>query len=849
MNGRKLDVYGNWKNIGGIMVNESKQPVTFINLEKDSVNQIKSSGIEFRDVIFFGPGTHMVTDDMKANSLTIETTGILNGGESKIMLKGNWTNKGTFKYDKSTVSFEGTENQQIISSNPENFNNLEVNNNKELLFDNRAGNSIHVHNTLIFNKGIINAEGNGRFVQVDSTVEQAGDGRVFGTMRFFVKPGNSMQLLFAVGSRYEYRPATINFEGTGGTPGYIEVMTEEVNQNFFNSNGGSGIDWNKSIQIKWDINVPQGSTFGLGNRKYTAQLGWTESDLTAFANPMKFNIMRLTNSVWYKTTVTERNNYYTRANNLDGFGSYITGEPVNTEIKTYYSRADGFWFNPSSWSTAGFDGAAATSAPSATDNVIIGNGKSVSLDNNVTVGESVSIIVSGGDNAGTLDCRKFTISGDGAFNLQDNATLIIGSPEGISKSAATGNIRTLSRDFNETGTTKSNFVYSSDQPQHTGDGLPAEVNNLTIKLNEITLDNSVVVNNKLHVESGSLINYAGTADLTVAGDFVTKPGSGFDIGSGKIIFTGTKDQIFNIAGSKIKTGKVVIDKESGAVILENDDLYISKALELNSGVLNARLNNKIVALTNDVAVSIVNGFIDGKVMRFFSSSFNQPFQYPIGVETSFTPVTFDASDMAGNQGYIGAISQKGNHPNFASSNLHPEKLIARYWTISAEAGINQQNIFYDLTINYLPSDLPAGADFNKLLVKAFYDNAWHTATVSARENGSISITGLEKLNADFIIGEDINQGIEDINEIENIVVYPLPAYDKAYIGFYTDKSGSALVSIYNLLGVKISESIIGELIQGWNTIPISLTEINTGSYIYRLTVNGKDYMGSIIKTK
>lgn len=849
MNGRKLDVYGNWTNTGAGFINSTKQPVGFYNLEKDSVNYIKSTGMEFSDIVFNGPGIYKISDDIKANSLTIESNGVFNGASGTVRLKGNWANKGTFIPEQSTVSFEGESNQSITCSTPEKFNNLAVNNNKEVLFDDIAGNSIHVQSTLIFNKGLINADGNGRFVRVDSGVVQSGDGRVWGPLRMYVKPGSSKQLLFAVGSKYEYRPAMLTFEGTGGTAGYIEVYSEEVNQNFFNSNGGSGLVWDKSIQLKWDITIPQGSTFGLGSRKFNTQLGWTESDLTAFANPMKFNMMRLTNGVWYKANVVERNNYFTRATMLDGFGSFITGEPLNTDITTYYSRSDGFWFNPSTWSTTGFDGTAATSAPTQEDNVLIGNGKTVTLDNNVTVGESVSVIVYGGENPGSLDCRKFSISGEGAFNLQDNSTLIIGSPDGISKSAATGNIRTKTRNFNESGTVKSNFIYSSDEPQHTGDGLPPEIKDFTVKQNEITLDYSIKVNNKLLIESGSLVNSAGTSNLTIAGDFITKSGSTLDLGNGEIIFTGSKEQILSIADDKIKSNKVKIDKESGLVIVENDNFIVNKNLDLKSGVINVRLNNKHVALPKDAVALSDKGLVDGKVIKFFNSSFNEPFTYPIGEGTDYTPVLLDVNDMSGNQGYIGAISQKGVHPNMATSGLKPDKSIARIWKISAESDFEQSKIYYDMTISYLPADLPAGTDFNKLQVKSFSGSQWHPVTVTTRELGSISVTGLENPDAEYIIGEDGGTGIGDIHISGNVIAYPMPANDRVYISFYAETPEFAVIKIYDLLGVEISKVTAEELTRGMNIIPVSMSEFNAGSYFYKLTVNGKDYMGSIIKTK
>lgn len=849
MNGRRLDVYGNWVNYGATLINNSKLPVNFFNTKKDTANYIKSSNLEFYDIVFNGQGGFTIKDDLTANNITIENNTTLLGSDYFVKVKGNWINNGSFEPEKSTVSFEGSADQQIIKTTPEKFYNLKINNNKELLFSDKTGSNIQVMNLLTFNKGVINADGNGRYVSVDSNVVQLGDGRVFGTLRIKVKPGTTQPLLFAVGSKYEYRPAIVKFDGTGGTAGYVETNVQEVNQNFFNGNGGSGLVWDKAIQMKWDIMIPQGGTFGLGNRNFSVQLGWTESDLTAFSNPIKFNMMRLSNGVWYKTNVSERNNYYTKAILLDGFGSFITGEPEASNTMTYYSRDDGFWNNPSTWSTSGYTGSASASIPTKFDNVMIGNGKTVTLNSDVIVDATASITVNGGTNSGTLDCRKFIISGEGSFNLQDNATLIIGSPDGISKSGDSGNVRTGTRNFNETGTAKSNFIYSSDEPQHTGSGLPPEIKELTIKLNEITLDNSLKVNNKILLESGSFVNTGGTSNLTIAGDFLTKSGASFDIGSGGIIFTGTKEQVFDISDSRIKSNHLVIDKESGIVIVETDDLFVYELLELKSGVINTRMNNKYIGIPNDAVIQLDKGYVDGKVSKFFNPNFNEPFTFPIGEGSDYTPVLLDINDMSGQQGFISAISVKGAHPNLAASGLNLSKTINRYWSLSADANFGQNNIFFDMTINYSPADLPSGTDFNKLQVKSYFDNQWHPVTVTSRQLGTISLTGLEKINADYIIGEEENQGIDDIYDIDNLIAYPMPAKDKVYISFTIDKPAFAELKLYDNKGVELCKVLAEELSMGKNVIPVYVGKYSAGSYFYILTVNNRTYNGSIIKVK
>lgn len=62
-------------------------------------------------------------------------------------------------------------------------------------------------------------------------------------------------------------------------------------------------------------------------------------------------------------------------------------------------------------------------------------------------------------------CEQVVIRGDGEFNLNKNATLAIGHPEGIYSKGAKGNIQTAKRVFNSGATY---YYYTGSHPQETG---------------------------------------------------------------------------------------------------------------------------------------------------------------------------------------------------------------------------------------------------------------------------------------------------------------------------------------------------------------------------------------------
>ena len=131
----------------------------------------------------------------------------------------------------------------------------------------------------------------------------------------------------------------------------------------------------------------------------------------------------------------------------------------------------------------------------------VNSGKSLTMNNNLTVGSSQTFTVNG-----TLNCGANVLSGAGAFALNSGGTLGIGSALGITSSGSTGNIQNTTRSFN----TAANYTYNGSASQAVGNGLPATVNNLTIANtgssgnNTVTLAQNTAVNGTFSTTSGTL---------------------------------------------------------------------------------------------------------------------------------------------------------------------------------------------------------------------------------------------------------------------------------------------------------------------------------------------------------
>jgi hypothetical protein len=144
------------------------------------------------------------------------TTGILDASSNSLSVGGNWLNTGSFNPGTGTVTFNGTY-QTLTNANGEQFNNLEVANNTNLVLNNNA----IAANTLKFTSGTVTS-GINKLI-VGSGISSPGNlqytsGRVIGYLeRWITGTGN---YLFPVGTSSNLESATLNIN-SGIVPGSV----------------------------------------------------------------------------------------------------------------------------------------------------------------------------------------------------------------------------------------------------------------------------------------------------------------------------------------------------------------------------------------------------------------------------------------------------------------------------------------------------------------------------------------------------------------------------------------------------------------------------------------------------
>ncbi|MBX2963373.1 MAG: T9SS type A sorting domain-containing protein [Cyclobacteriaceae bacterium] len=298
------------------------------------------------------------------------------------------------------------------------------------------------------------------------------------------------------------------------------------------------------------------------------------------------------------------------ANQNDTFFSGNGLITVSTGGFTYYSIASADWSAPSTWSTIGFGGPAALSAPGVGDYVIIGDGQTVTVTGNEVcevllfdAGTSVTntLTISSGSLtvSGTVTIPQTVTSGSNILNV-GGGTLIAPDIDFTASASGAGHQLTISTG---TVTVAGNItgIGPSSTIQFTGAGL-------------LQLDGSIFssTNGTLSSVAGSTVAYTGgnqtvqalaynnltlsgsgtktlAANTTIGGNLVIGDGVTFVIGGFTTVVTGTTTigtgtsgtlSITGTAGTKTFTGLVTINP--GGVWNE----AVNEAITFQGGITN-----------------------------------------------------------------------------------------------------------------------------------------------------------------------------------------------------------------------------------------------------------------------
>jgi hypothetical protein len=92
-------------------------------------------------------------------------------------------------------------------------------------------------------------------------------------------------------------------------------------------------------------------------------------------------------------------------------------------------------------------------------------------------------------------------------------------------------------------------------------------------------------------------------------------------------------------------------------------------------------------------------------------------------------------------------------------------------------------------------------------------------------------------------------GVEDLELVSNVSVYPNPFKDNATVAFSMVETGEVILEVVNVLGAKVISQNLGEKATGAHTINISSVNLESGIYMVNLLVNGSVYTTRVSVSK
>lgn len=724
-----------------------------------NTNQITLNGQELYDLEVEDNSTTGVLqfmDNATINRNLVVNTSRLRTTTQTVNIKGNFTQNGILDLGTGTINFNGTTNQNLVFSGSGSFYNLNVNKTAGNVIVS-GGSNLVITNQLTLTQGNIGGRPTNKAIQVNGTISRPGltPGHIDGPLRLNFGIGAVANTTFPVGIGTDYNPMEIQLTGGGGTAGLLEVNVNndivggDVDATIIETGKPNGAELSslQNIPKRWEVTADwAGNTFALGARKYNAIFNFLPTDIRNGANTAFFEVTQRNGTSntggWIATNTGIRTGSSVSILDNEILPSnakqfFYGGTPANL---TFYSVGSGNWSDNTIWSTASYGSVdIAPRAPGASDNVRIGDGKTVTLDVPHTVNASkvVTVEKAGPSNlGGFLNLGTNIISGAGTFNLNSEGGIGIGDTAGITTSGATGNIQTTTRNYNPSNHNNAHFVYNGTGAQVTGDGLPQFVKSLVVNKTSGVLSRSygsfLPTNSRQHI-SDSLAILSGEYNtdnigIMLGGDFVINTQGFLNLGNRRIQDTSASTSFPNTApldtvqrgllgfkgtgtqrirgnfqsDSIVYINRISMLKPSGQIIsnfnIQTAQLFFHPS---NRAILNVRDSNKYVLIEplggsgnfnvlrvgsgggsqGDPGFDSLHvptyGWVNGRLIR----RQNSRRQYPVGTADRYTPADIQMENTF-TTGAIEIQAIDGNHPNFNQSQINKNTNVQKYWEVT-----------------------------------------------------------------------------------------------------------------------------------------------------------------------
>jgi hypothetical protein len=251
-------VGGNWDNEGTFTPGTSST-VVFGGTEDGVI-----SGGSFANISFTGAGAKSTTGNLTISG-NILISDNFDAGDGSHTVSGNWTTNGAFAAGSGTITFGGTSAQAISGSEPNDFNNLILNNSSGLTLSSAGS----ITGTLTLSSGTL----------------AAGTNLTIGENAEIVRNGGAMTGTIQGANAY-----SVTYLGAGKTTG-AEVSGSGLNDVTVTLNSGQVLTAGSNFTVGGNLNIPTDVTLNmvgfqlLGNNLTTSGAGTLRTQSTS-ATPL-----------------------------------------------------------------------------------------------------------------------------------------------------------------------------------------------------------------------------------------------------------------------------------------------------------------------------------------------------------------------------------------------------------------------------------------------------------------------------------------------------------------------------------------------------------------------------------
>ena len=167
------------------------------------------------------------------------------------------------------------------------------------------------------------------------------------------------------------------------------------------------------------------------------------------------------------------------------------------------------------------------------------------------------------------------------------------------------------------------------------------------------------------------------------------------------------------------------------------NVTVTGTLSLGGSVLTA--GNNRITLAPDATVSRVSGYVVGQVEKQFNNPNAPDFEYPVGTENGYSPLTIDITALGAGTSSLTVTATQTVQPNVPD----PSRALKRFWTLT-EAG----DLAGRLTFKYLDQDVPANVPEQNLTLRRFNGTAFEEipATVSPQNNTVVTTNSISEFS-------------------------------------------------------------------------------------------------------